>query len=88
MIVNFEYKLEPTTKQASTLCEWLETGRKVWNYALAERKAWSQSRKCPVNACSLRSESIIPADQPYPTVRRLALTLASTTSWPSLRVNW
>lgn len=43
--------------------------RKVWNYALKERKDWIASRKCPVNVCSLRSEYIIPADEPYPSFK-------------------
>lgn len=38
----------------------------VWNYALRERKDWSASRKCPVNACSIRSEYIMAAESSYP----------------------
>ncbi len=45
---------------------WLEQCRRVYNYALAERKDWINSRKCLVNACSIRQEYIIPADTPYP----------------------
>jgi len=45
---------------------WLEQCRCVYNYALAERKDWINSRKCLVNACSIRQEYIIPADTPYP----------------------
>ena len=41
--------------------------RKVYNYALAERKDWYKSRSCQINACSLRSEYIIPADISKPT---------------------
>jgi putative transposase len=48
------------------MLDWLEQCRRVYNYALAERKDWMNSRKCAVNACSLRSEYIIPADIPYP----------------------
>jgi putative transposase len=47
--------------------EWLETHRRVYNHALAERKDWYQSRSCWVNACSLKYEYIIPADAPRPT---------------------
>ena len=46
--------------------EYFEVCRKVWNYALRERKDWSPFRKCAVNACSLQTEYIIPADKPYP----------------------
>nr|WP_261891995.1 transposase [Acaryochloris marina] len=44
----------------------LEVCTSVWNYALRERKDWIASRKCPVNACSLRGEYIISVDTPYP----------------------
>lgn len=47
--------------------QWLETARKVYNYALAERRDWIKSRKCDVNACSIRSEYIIAAGTPSPT---------------------
>ena len=50
-----------------TFQDWLEINRKVYNYALAERKDWYKSRSCQINACSLRSEYIIPADTPCPT---------------------
>ncbi len=48
------------------MLEWMEQCRRVYNSALRERKDWMNSRKCQVNACSLRSEYIIPADTPYP----------------------
>lgn len=48
------------------MLDWMEQCRRVYNYALAERKDWMNSRRCAVNACSLRSEYIIPADTPYP----------------------
>lgn len=47
--------------------DWLEQCRRVYNYALAERKAWYKSHGCQINACSLHSEYIIPADAPRPT---------------------
>ncbi|BAC88527.1 RNA-guided endonuclease InsQ/TnpB family protein [Gloeobacter violaceus] len=78
MLMNFKYRLEPTTEQASTLQCWFETSRRVWNFVLAERKDWINSRKAPLNACSIRSEFIIAADAPWPTYARQckALTLA------------
>ncbi len=45
---------------------WMEQCRRVYNYALAERRDWMNSRKCQVNACSISREYIIPADTPYP----------------------
>ncbi|KKI99477.1 RNA-guided endonuclease InsQ/TnpB family protein [Prochlorothrix hollandica] len=64
--LTYEYKLKPTKQQVEQIDHDLEVCRRVWNYALKERKDWIASRKCPVNACSLRSEYIIPADEPYP----------------------
>ena len=58
----FEFKLKPTAEQVSIMKSWLIACRKVYNYALAERKAWVNSRKCEINACSLDKEYIIPAD--------------------------
>jgi putative transposase len=65
--INFEYRLDLTVKQVQTFDEWLETSRRLWNFALAERKDWYKSRSCPINACSLKSEYIIPPDAPRPT---------------------
>ena len=62
----FEFKLKPTSEQVSIMKSWLIACRKVYNYALAERKAWVNSRKCDVNACSLEQEYIIPADTKRP----------------------
>jgi putative transposase len=52
--------------------------RKVWNFALRERKDWLNSRKCQINACSISGEYIIPADAPYPNYARecKSLTIA------------
>ena len=63
----YEFKLKPTAEQASIFESWLIACRKVYNYALAERKAWINSRKCEVNACSIQQEYIIPADTKRPT---------------------
>ena len=67
--LTYEYKLKPTKQQTEQIDHDLEVCRRVWNYALRERKDWIASRKCPVNACSLRSEYIIPADEPYPSFK-------------------
>ena len=65
--LTYEFRLQPTKQQIKTFQDWLEINRKVYNYALAERKDWYKSRSCQVNACSLHSEYIIPADTPRPT---------------------
>ncbi len=64
--LSYEYKLKPTDAQVLEIERTLVICRKVWNYALRERKDWINSRKCPVNACSIVSEYIIPVDAPYP----------------------
>lgn len=65
----YEFKLKPTTAQVATFNEWLEQCRRVYNYALCERKNWVNSRKCLVNACSIKSEYVYSADAPAPTYR-------------------
>jgi putative transposase len=65
--LTYEFKLKPTQNQIEMFEEWLETHRRVYNHALAERKDWYKSRSCQVNACSLLSEYIISADAPRPT---------------------
>ncbi|WP_313952702.1 transposase [Nostoc sp. FACHB-110] len=65
--LTYEFKLKPTRVQIAIFEDWLEQCRLVYNYALAERKDWIKSRSCRINACSLHSEYIIPADTPRPT---------------------
>ncbi|MBD0340923.1 MAG: helix-turn-helix domain-containing protein, partial [Microcoleus sp. Co-bin12] len=64
--LSYEYKLKPTAEQAQEIERVLTVCRKVWNYALRERKDWINSRKCAVNACSISQEYIIPLDAAYP----------------------
>ena len=65
--LTYEFKLKPTQEQIAIFEEWLETHRRVYNHALAERKDWYRSRSCQVNACSIHSCYIIPARAPRPT---------------------
>ncbi len=67
LVLTYEFKLKPTTEQVSIFESWLIACRKVYNYALAERKDWVRSRKCAINACSLEKEYIIPANSKRPT---------------------
>ncbi|NEO79859.1 transposase [Moorena sp. SIO4G3] len=64
--LTYSYRIYPGLDQEAKMLGWLEQCRRVYNYALAERKDWINSRKCLVNACSIRQEYIIPADTPYP----------------------
>lgn len=45
---------------------WMDQCRRVYNYALAERRDWMNSRSGAVNACSISREYIIPVNTPYP----------------------
>jgi len=84
--MTWEFKLDPTPEQIVEIERTLTVCRKVWNYALRERKDWLNSRKCPINACSIRQEYIIPADAPYPNyhVQAKQLTIAKETN-PELK---
>jgi len=42
-----------------------------------ERKDWLNSRKCPVNACWIASEYIIPGDAPNPNYYQQAHALTA-----------
>jgi len=64
--LTYNYKIIPTKEQIDKIEHNLAVCKSVWNYALAERKLWSNSRSCPVNACSIKSESIVPPFE-YPT---------------------
>jgi putative transposase len=66
LILSYEFKLNPTIEQVREIEHTLTVCRKVWNYALRDRKDWIKSRKSPVNACSITSEYIISPDEPYP----------------------
>ena len=80
--LTYTYRLKLTRQQSQTYEAWLETSRRVWNFALAQRKDWYQSRSCKIDACSLKSEYIIPADAPRPTFASQckALTTARKTN--------
>ena len=76
--MTWEFKLEPTAEQVLEIERTLSVCRKVWNFALRERKDWLTSRKCAVNACSIWGEYILPADCPFPGyhLQAKALTVA------------
>ncbi|NEP24703.1 transposase [Moorena sp. SIO3I6] len=89
LTLTYEYKLIPSQQQIAVIEDILKVCRKVWNYALRERKDWYKSRKCAVNYCSLQQEYIIPADEPYPNYKLQAakLTKAKKTNPELKRTN-
>jgi putative transposase len=76
--LTYQYKLKPNNQQKKEIDHILNLCKSVYNYALAERKDWLNSRKSAVNSCSLKSEYIIPADTRYPNyvVQAKNLTIA------------
>ena len=84
--LTYEYKAIPTPEQIQMIEHTLTVCRKVWNFALRDRKDWIKSRKCQINACSISKEYIIPADAPYPNYYQQAnaLTLAKL-KFPELK---
>lgn len=75
--LTYEFQIKPDRQQEEQMISWLETCRKVYNYALAERKAWIESRKCAVNACSIRHEYIMPPNAPKPSYAGQCKSLAA-----------
>jgi putative transposase len=58
--LTYNYKIIPTKEQIEKIEHNLIVCKSVWNFALAERKLWYNSRSCPVNACSIKSEYVVP----------------------------
>ncbi|NEN88502.1 MAG: transposase [Okeania sp. SIO3H1] len=80
--LTYQYKLKPTQHQEAEINHILDVCKSVYNYCLRERKDWLNSRKSPINSCSIVSEYIIPADTPYPNYNHQAknLTIAKKTN--------
>jgi transposase len=55
LTLTYEYKAMPTDEQVQLIEQTLKVCRKVWNYALGERKDWLNARKCPVPRSSTYS---------------------------------
>jgi putative transposase len=73
--LTYEYKLYPTPEQVQIIEHTLTVCRKVWNFALRERKDWINSRKCHLKSCSITSEYIMSANAPRPTYAQQCKTL-------------
>lgn len=73
--LTYPFKLKVNRQQTQEIEHILSVCRSVYNYALAERKHWYNSRKSPVNSCSLISEYIIPANALYPSYNNQAKKL-------------
>ena len=62
----YEYKLKPTKKQVQDIEMYLNICRAFYNWNQRERKDWIQSRKNPIDRCSIDKEYLIPTDKPFP----------------------
>jgi putative transposase len=58
MLITYQYKLNPTAEQATTMEVWGELLRRHWNYALGQRLDWLHRTRIPFDRCSLVSEPI------------------------------
>jgi putative transposase len=84
--MTYEYKLQPNAEQIATIEQTLDVCLSVWNFALRQRKDWCASRKSPVNACSIQSEYIIFADEPFPNYHKQAKQLTEAKKqYPQLK---
>ena len=87
LTLTYEYKLVPTLEQKQTFDDWLKVCNSVWNFALRERKDWVNSRKCDVNACSIKQEYIIPVNVKRPTYALQCKSLTSAkVKYPYLKI--
>ena len=66
LTMNMTYRIYPSASQQQQMLEWLETCRRLYNRCLRDLKTWINSRKCPIDRCSLEQEYIVPADIPFP----------------------
>ena len=86
LTLTYEYKATPTNEQIQLIEHTLDVCRKVWNFALRERKDWLNSRKSPVHACSIISEYIIPVSEEYPNYNAQAKSLTKAKEqYPELK---
>jgi putative transposase len=86
LTLTYEYKAIPTNEQIQQIEHTLTVCRKVWNFALRERKDWLNSRKCSVNSCSTSGEYITPIDTPYPNYYEQANSLTrAKAEFPELK---
>ncbi len=87
--LTYQFKLKLARQQSQEIDNIFEVCRRVYNFALSERKHWLNSRKSRINSCSIVSEYIIPADTPYPSYNNQAkaLTIAKQSNESLRTVN-
>ncbi|MEQ9550522.1 MAG: transposase [Coleofasciculus sp. G3-WIS-01] len=63
--LNYCYRIYPDVAQQRLITEWLEICRGTYNYGRRQIKDWCNSRKSPIDRCSLVKDYITPADEPF-----------------------
>jgi putative transposase len=58
MLLTYQYRLNPTPEQVSTMEAWGELLRRHYNYALGQRLDWLRRTRCQIDRCSIVSEPI------------------------------
>ncbi len=58
MLITYQYRLNPTPEQASTMEAWGELLRRHYNYCLGQRLDWLRRTRCQRDRCSIVSEPI------------------------------
>ncbi len=82
----YEFKLKTTKKQIQDIEIYLNICRSIYNWNHGERKDWLQSRKSPIDRCSIDKEYIIPAEKPFPNYYIQATNLTSAKEqYPQLK---
>lgn len=84
--MTWEFKLEPNAEKVAEIERTLEICCSVWNFALRERKDWLDSRKCPVNACSIQKCFVASLDWKFPNYAQQCKNLtAAKENFPNLK---
>jgi putative transposase len=58
MLITYQYRLNPTSEQASTMQAWGELLRRHYNYCLGQRLDWLNRTRCRIDRCSIVCEPI------------------------------
>ena len=66
LTLTHRYRIYPDIAQEQQLIEWMDICRNAYNYALREIKDWCDSRKCPIDRCSIEKEYILSPERKFP----------------------
>jgi putative transposase len=58
ILITYQYRLNPTPEQASTMGAWGELLRQHYNYCLGQRLDWLRRTRCQIDRCSIVCEPI------------------------------